>query len=330
MPTPLSLTSWNDSWSGLQATVLGLGDEGFAIADTLVELGCQVSLVAQGSDSDRESILDVLGVEVIQASEAPERLESRAPDFVVVSSAWDQAASLPIPAGTVVWSEVEFTARVADKIEGGPNFVLVAGAQSELIASTATALLSASGQKAFLAGEGIGPALDAVRIPDGIDTVVWSISPSVVEQMSSDDEPYRRPVLTVSIGDDEPLPHELLVALYRNTERACVYRRGGQATEQGVEDADVIEGCRAIGIGLDTPPRSDLGRVEDIVCDRAFLDDRADRALELCTTEELERAGFDTPETSEAALAAFAIARAFDVPPELIGQLLTGSRSLGE
>jgi len=132
------------------------------------------------------------------------------------------------------------------------------------------------------------------------------------------------------VGDEHPLPHDLLVELYRNTSRACVYRRGGGATEAAVEDAEVIEGARAIGIGLDTPPRSDLGRVEDIVCDRAFLEDRADRALELCTTQELEQAGFDTPEKAEAAIAAFAIARAFDVAPELIGTALAGAASSSE
>jgi len=60
------------------------------------------------------------------------------------------------------------------------------------------------------------------------------------------------------------------------------------------------------------------------------LEDRADRALELCTTQELEQAGFDTPEKAEAAIAAFAIARAFDVAPELIGTALAGAASSSE
>jgi len=229
-----------------------------------------------------------------------------------------------------VWSEVEFTSRVSDKVEGGPEFVYVAGEHAELIANTATALLLASGLKAFHAGIGIAPALDAIRLPDGIDVVVWVLPPGQLQQMESDADIARAPVLSVSVGDEHPLPHDLLVELYRNTSRACVYRRGGGATEAAVEDAEVIEGARAIGIGLDTPPRSDLGRVEDIVCDRAFLEDRADRALELCTTQELEQAGFDTPEKAEAAIAAFAIARAFDVAPELIGTALAGAASSSE
>ena len=329
MPTPATFTSWFDSWSGLNAVVLGLSDEGFALADTLVELGVSVSVVTEEDDQDRISILNVLGANAFVGEESWADVPS--PDFLVVASSWSGNFHAPDWAeDVVVWSEVEFTSRVADKVEGGPEFVYVAGEHADLIANTATALLLASGLKAFQAGIGIAPALDAIRLPDGIDVVVWVLPPGQLQQMESDADIARAPVLSVSVGDEHPLPHDLLVELYRNTSRACVYRRGGGATEAAVEDAEVIEGARAIGIGLDTPPRSDLGRVEDIVCDRAFLEDRADRALELCTTAELEQAGFDSPERAEAAIAAFAIARAFDVAPELIGSALAGSASASE
>lgn len=329
MVSPATFTSWFDSWSGLSAVVLGLSDEGFALADTLVELGVTVSVVTEEDDQDRISILNVLGANAFVGEESWSDVP--APDFLVVASSWSGSFHAPDwGEDVVVWSEVEFTTRVADKVDGGPEFVYVAGEHAELIANTATVLLIASGLKAFQAGVGIAPALDAVRLPDGIDVVVWVLSPGQLQQMESDSDITRAPVLSVSVGDEHPLPHDLLVELYRNTSRACVYRRGGGATEAAVEDAEVIEGARAIGIGLDTPPRSDLGRVEDIVCDRAFLEDRADRALELCTTAELEQAGFDSPERAEAAIAAFAIARAFDVAPELIGSALAGSASSSE
>ena len=329
MAHPASFTSWFDSWSGLSAVVMGLSDEGFALADTLVELGVSVSVLAEDDDEDRISILNVLGVDAFVGesawSDAPQ------PDFAVVASSWSGKAAVPRwPEDVVVWSEVEFTSRVSDKVEGGPEYVYVAGEHAELIADTATALLLTSGLKAFQAGLGIAPALDAVRLPDGIDVLVWVLHPGSLQQMEADREITRTPMLSVSVGDDHPLPHDLLVELYRNTVRACIYRRGAGATEAAVEDAEVIEGARAIGVGLDTPPRSDLGRVEDIICDRAFLEDRADRALELCTTAELEQAGFNTPDRAEAAIAAFAIARAFDVAPELIGSVVAGPATPSE
>ncbi len=52
--------------------------------------------------------------------------------------------------------------------------------------------------------------------------------------------------------------------VYANTRVACVYNRADVATRELVEDAEVQEGCRAIGFGLDMPGPSDLGVVEDI------------------------------------------------------------------
>lgn len=38
-----ALSGWNDNWSGLNVVVLGLGVTGFAVADTLIELGYRSS-----------------------------------------------------------------------------------------------------------------------------------------------------------------------------------------------------------------------------------------------------------------------------------------------
>ena len=41
-----SLTSWDANWRGLRVAVLGLGVTGFAVADTLTELGADVLVLA--------------------------------------------------------------------------------------------------------------------------------------------------------------------------------------------------------------------------------------------------------------------------------------------
>lgn len=322
-----TLSSWGDDWSGLAVAVWGLDDEGFAAADTLVELGARVTLLADTNDSDREVILDVLGVTTRHAPlEQWAQLSLDASTELVVLSphiTTDAGERQNLrQSGVAVWTPLELASRVADKVNGGPRFVFLGGPRATQIGDLAHQLLLASGVRSFRAGAGIAPALDGVRLPDGLDVVVADVSEAELAVWSDNADSARRPFLTVSVDDDEPLDHELFLELYRETELACVYRRGGGPTEKAVEDAWVVEGCRAIGIGLDTPGRSDFGRVEDIVCDRAFLDDRADRALELCTTAELERAGLDSAEHALSAVAAFAIARAFSVAPELIGQEL--------
>jgi UDP-N-acetylmuramoylalanine--D-glutamate ligase len=88
------------------------------------------------------------------------------------------------------------------------------------------------------------------------------------------------------------------------------------ATEKMVENADVIEGARAIGFGTGLPARSQVGFVEDILCDRAFLDDRGNSALEIATLDDLAQIGVLTPHLMANAAAATALARSYGVAPE--------------
>jgi UDP-N-acetylmuramoylalanine--D-glutamate ligase len=96
---------------------------------------------------------------------------------------------------------------------------------------------------------------------------------------------------------------------------ACVYNVMDKSTESMVEDADVVEGARAIGFTLGIPTRSQVGFVEDILCDRAFLDDRANNALEIATLEDLAQIGVLTPHLMANAAAATALARSAGVEP---------------
>jgi UDP-N-acetylmuramoylalanine--D-glutamate ligase len=106
--------------------------------------------------------------------------------------------------------------------------------------------------------------------------------------------------------------------VYTNTRVAAVYNRADAATLGMVEEAEVVEGCRAIGFGLDAPGPSDFGVVDGILCDRAFLAERATTALELTTREELLAAGLGAPHLVADVLAAAALVRSLGVEPVAI------------
>jgi UDP-N-acetylmuramoylalanine--D-glutamate ligase len=114
--------------------------------------------------------------------------------------------------------------------------------------------------------------------------------------------------------------------VYENTKVACVYNKADETTLRMVEDADVAEGCRAIGFGLGAPGPSDFGVIEGILVDRAFLDERHSTALELTTVEELRRAHLDAPHIVANILAAAALARSYGVEPRVIHDALTRFR----
>ena len=144
-------------------------------------------------------------------------------------------------------------------------------------------------------------------------------------------QPYSSACL--NIADDHLDWHGSLEAyiaakakVYENTEVACVYNRADANTLHMVEQADVIEGARAIGFGLDVPGPSDFGIVDGILCDRAFLDDRMHSAIELTTLDELREAGLAAPHVVANILAASALARSYGVAPQPIRDVLTAFR----
>jgi UDP-N-acetylmuramoylalanine--D-glutamate ligase len=162
--------------------------------------------------------------------------------------------------------------------------------------------------------------LDILRDPTPWDALLWPLGAAELADLHQDTNPLRTPFMGVAVDDDPHLgPHELDAVYFRN-EIACVYSRGAGVTEKAVENAWVQEGCRAIGVGLDTPGMSDLGVVDGIVCDRAFLADRQHRALELTTLAELSTWGCNDRESVVKVLTSLAVARGLSISPEVIGR----------
>jgi UDP-N-acetylmuramoylalanine--D-glutamate ligase len=321
------LVGWSGPWAGKRAIVVGLGATGFAVVDTLVELKVDVLAVADKAQPDVVGIAEVLGASLVISEDANHRVQAGleyGADFAVVSpgiAADDPVAVALATAGIPVWSDLDFAWRVRDKTPHPAPWVLVVGsAHSAKIADLATRILVAEGHRARHVGWEVAPVLDALRDPEPYSTLVISASDESVHWWKRYPEALRRPYLSVSIDSDDTATGG---TRYDGTTLACVYRRGVGDTEAMVLDAEVIEGARAIGIGLDSPGMSDVGLVEGILCDRAFLDDRANQALEISTVEELREAGWSIPEELPEILAAIAIARAFDVSPPLIAGVLS-------
>jgi UDP-N-acetylmuramoylalanine--D-glutamate ligase len=98
--------------------------------------------------------------------------------------------------------------------------------------------------------------------------------------------------------------------IYHDVERACVYNVADPTTEQLVREAEVVEGARAIGFTLGIPAVGMVGLVDEILADRAFVEERRRSAAELCTIDELAT---PAPHFVANALAAAALARSHGV-----------------
>jgi UDP-N-acetylmuramoylalanine--D-glutamate ligase len=107
---------------------------------------------------------------------------------------------------------------------------------------------------------------------------------------------------------------------------AAVYPAHDPVVEQMVEEADVVEGCRAVGITGGSPDVSQLGVVDGFLVDRAFTAQRRTEAEELGEVKDLAHlvAGDVPPYLVTNALSAAALARAVGVPPAAIREALRG------
>jgi UDP-N-acetylmuramoylalanine--D-glutamate ligase len=328
-----SLNSWHADWRGLRVVVFGLGVSGFAVADTLAELGAEVLVIAEKADSDQLDILDVIGVRHITgplAAGLPQDVIEFSPELVITSPGvrpdhalinWATEGEIPI------WVDVELAWRVRDKLPKVAPWVCVTGTNGKTTTvQLVEAMAKTAGIRAIACGNIGLPVLDAIREPEGFDLLVVELSSFQLHYLGSI-SPVSSVVL--NLANDHLDWHggfaEYASAkgkVYENTQLACVYNVHDAATEKMVENADVIEGARAIGFTLGAPARSQVGYVEDLLCDRAFLDERADQALEIATIEDIENIGVVTPHLLANIAAATAIARSIGITPAEIREAI--------
>lgn len=315
------LTHRDADWSGLSVLVIGLGVSGFAAADALLERGARVRVVSRDhSDvmAERAQILDVLGADVAfgagHMDAAPEgtHLIVTSPGVAPSAPIMQDAMSRGIP----VWGEVELAWRMRPR-EGGAPWLTITGTNGKTTAVTMLeSMLKAQGLRAVAAGNVGMPLLEAVLHPQPYDVIAVELS-SFQLHWSRTVSPYASCCLNVAPdhidwhGSYEEYKRQK-GRVYERTQVACVYNVDDPATEAMVEDAEVVDGCRAIGFTLGTPGPSMVGIVDDVLADRAFIAERRTSAAELAILSDLGP-NASAPHYVADALAAAALARSYGV-----------------
>lgn len=325
------LTCREADWAGLRVVVTGLGVSGFAAADALLEYGARVHVVdAKTPEPDtqmaqRAQILEVLDAQLHLGDGAESALPVPADeiDLVVTSPGWPPHQPLlaaAAAAGIPIWGDVELAWRMRPRAGGAP-WLLVTGTNGKTTTvQMLTSMLRAAGLRAASAGNVGTPVLDLVQDPEPYDVIAVELS-SFQLHWSHSLRPQAAACLNIAPDhiDWHGSLEEYAAAkgkVFANAEVACVYNEQDPATRRLVEEADVVEGCRAVGFTLGTPGLSMLGVVEDVLADRAFVAERETSAAELGTLADLQgEAPSVAPHLVANALAAAALARAHGVPP---------------
>lgn len=332
------LTSWYADWKGLRVVVLGLGATGFSVADTLTELGADVLVATAEATEEYAQLVSVVGARLIVAplDTVPPDVEDHAPEVVIASPGFAPAHPLirwTQERGVALWGDIELAWRVRDKVvraDGMPaDWVLVTGTNGKTTTTRlAATMLVAQGLRAAPVGNIGVPVLDAVRDPAGFDVLAVELSSHQLWYLSLQSGPDPLSPLAavcLNIADDHLEWHgsfeeyaRVKGVVYQNARVACVYNKADEATRHMVEEADVVDGARAIGFDLGVPGPSDLGLVDDLLVDRAFAPNRHRRALELIGMGELREQGLAVPHIVANILAAAALARAAGATAEAV------------
>ncbi len=320
----LDLLGRGSSWSGVRAVVAGFGVSGYAAADTLQHLGASVLVVDETPRDDpreqwaaRAELLEVFGVELRLGPGSTAELPADV-DVVVVSPGWRPTAPLVAAAverGVPVWSEVELAWRVR-ATDSAPWLVVTGTNGKTTTVQMLEQILRAEGLNAQAVGNVGRPVVEAVMDTDDPADVLAVELSSYQLHWTHSMSPQASAVLNVA--PDHLDWHGGLEAytadkgrIYERTQVACVYNVDDPTTEQLVADADVVEGCRAIGFTLGIPGLSMLGVVDGILADRAYVTERVSNAAELGHVSDLGEN--PAPHLIANALAAAALARAHGV-----------------
>ena len=319
------LTHRDADWSGLRILVTGLGISGFAAADALSDRGALVTVVSADATpaiGERARILEILDVDVRLGPEhlrdVPEGTELivTSPGFRPDHPLMRAAAARGIP----VWGEVELAWRMRAQSGAAPRITITGTNGKTTTVRMLACILRAAGLRATSAGNVGTPLLEAVLHPDPYDVLAVELSSFQLHWQRSV-APFASACL--NLAPDHIDWHGSLdgyalakAKVYAGTQVACVYNVQDPATEQMVKDADVVEGCRAIGFTLGVPGPSMLGVVDDVLADRAFVEQRKTSAAELATLADVQGDSPTlAPHNVANALAAAALARAYGVGP---------------
>ncbi|AWZ05947.1 MULTISPECIES: UDP-N-acetylmuramoyl-L-alanine--D-glutamate ligase [unclassified Streptomyces] len=312
------------SWHGKNITVAGLGVSGVSAARALAGLGAVVTVVDGGDGEGHRARAAELRAAGISVRLADAETLPEGTDLVVTSPGWKPGSPLfaaAAAAGVDVVGDVEIAWRLRG--ENAAPWLAITGTNGKTTTTQMLAsILRAAGLKTAAVGNIGTPIIDVVTGEERYDVLAVELSSYQLHWAPS----LRvHSAAVLNLAPDHLDWHGSMDAyaadkgrIYEGNSVACVYNADAadnKATENLVMEADVEEGCRAIGFTLGAPGPSMLGVVDGILVDRAFVENRQKNAQELAEVADVNP---PAPHNIANALAAAALARAFGVTPRAV------------
>lgn len=324
-------SSWHADWSNLSAVVLGLGKSGFSVVDTLVELGVKTVAIGKEADPKLIELTEVIGSRFLPTEEPAAIDQLGKIDFAVVSPGFNPRHPLVVALrekSVPLMTDIDLAWRLRDKTPRIAQWIVVTGTNGKTTTCELTsAMLSSEGFRSVACGNIGFPILDAIREPEGFDYLVVELSSFQLHYLGSI-EPLASGFLNFAEDhydwhDGQANYFAAKSKIYTGTQSAIVFNEQDKKTFEAAQGADVQDGCRGISFSLFSPQKSSVGYVEDVLVDRAFLENRATEALEIATLDEIKNIADPSPQLLANIAAATALARAAGVSPGAIRKAIS-------
>jgi len=285
--------------------VLGAGVTGSAVARSLQARGGTVSIA---DDNAPDSI-------------KPESVNLQDFDAVVISPGWRQDHPLVIKvlaSDLEILNEIDLAWQIRAEVAPGQKWLALTGTNGKTTTVEMTAkILQTAGLKAVACGNVGDTVIEAVDCPEPYEYLVLELS-SFQLHWAKQAEFVSSAIL--NIADDHLDWHGTFDA-YADAKFSILDRSA--IAVLNADDGEVVKRSnrftdRKVFFSLDTPAPGEIGVVEDLLVDRAFVSDPQQASM-ICELSDIKPT---VPHNVSNALAAAALARSIDIPHETIQKAL--------
>ena len=289
------------NWESKRVLILGAGVTGNAVAKTLIAHGALVDLVDENSNA--HSAFSILNPKSIKVSDY---------SAVVVSPGWPRNHPLilkALAAGIKIHNEIDIAWRIAQEICPNQKWLALTGTNGKTTTvEMAAAMLQHAGLNAVACGNVGDTVIEAVTHNEAFDFLILELSSFQLHWMK---EARFVCAAILNIADDHLDWHGSFKEY--GDAKFSILDRAEHAILNGEDSEIVLRANRFHGpksfFSLGTPAPGELGVVEDLLVDRAFVSDPQEAAM-IAALNEIQPT---LPHSVLNALAAAALARSVHV-----------------
>jgi len=295
----------SNNFASKRFLVLGAGVTGSAVARSLQSRGGTVSIA---DDNAPDAI-------------KPDLVKLEDFDAVVISPGWRQDHPLVVKvlaSDLEILNEIDLAWQIRSEVAPGQKWLALTGTNGKTTTVEMTAkILQTAGLKAVACGNVGDTVIDAVDRTEPYEYLVLELSSF---QLHWAKQARFVSSAILNIADDHLDWHGTFDA-YADAKFSILDR--SQIAVLNADDGEVVKRAnrftdRKVFFSLDTPAPGEIGVVEDLLVDRAFVSDPQQAAM-ICELSDIKPT---VPHNVSNALAAAALARSIDIPHETIQKAL--------